>query len=291
MRGVLYGPPVLEEAVTPFVAFAAIAAVLAAVAPLTLTMTSVFLFAGPHNWMEARYFLARVPSRWIVRRAFLVVALGGVAVLGAGSIAGFVHPIWFTALAIWILTLIHLAGRDAGAAAGPVLAGAALAWFDVELAAMALVFLHPFVALCFLYRQAGKRWPGRSRAAGVAAVCALGCLVIAAHWNGPAVRAIDSLPNNPALLGLHAYLELLHYGVWIAALPLIGLRASVWDWRSIPLARFHGGLVGAALAAGLVIVAALWIGFSVDYSSTRKVYFALAVFHVLAEAPMLAWLR
>ena len=276
---------------TPFVAFAAVAALLAAAAPLTLTLTSVFLFAGPHNWMEARYFLARVPSRWIVRRPFLLVALGGVSGLGGLSIAGFVSPLWFTALGLWILLLIHLAGRDAGAFAGPVLAGVALAWFDADLAALALVYLHPVIALCFLYRQAGKRWPGRSRAWVAGAVCLLGAVVVAAQWNARPVDAIDSLPRDPALLGLHAYLELLHYGVWIAALPLIGLRAKPWDWRAIPLARPFGGAVRAVLLAGLAVVAVLWVAFMVDYTATRQVYFALAVFHVLAEAPMLAWLR
>ena len=99
------------------------------------------------------------------------------------------------------------------------------------------------------------------------------------------------LPRHPALLALHGYLELLHYGVWIAALPLIGLRARPWDWRAIPLARFHSGLVRTVLFAGLIVVAALWIAFAVDYTATRRLYFAIAVFHVLAEAPMLAWLR
>ncbi len=276
---------------TPFVAFAAVAAMLAAAAPLTLTLSSVFLFAGPHNWMEARFFLARVPSRWIVRRPFLAVAFGGVSVLGGLSVAGFVSPPWFTALGLWILLLIHLAGRDAGAFAGPVLAGVALAWFNLDLAALALVFLHPVVALCFLYRQAGKRWPGRSRAWAACAVCLLGLVVVAVQWNGRPFDALDSLPQDPALLGLHAYLELLHYGVWIAALPAIGLHSKPWDWRAIPLARPFGGAVRAALLAGLVVVAALWVAFLIDYTAARQLYFAIAVFHVLAEAPMLAWLR
>jgi hypothetical protein len=282
---------VLEKAMTHFVAFVAAAALLAAAAPHALTLTSVFLFAGPHNWMEARFFLARLPSRWIVRRPFLPVALGGVLVLGGLSIAGLVSSAWFSALGLWILLLTHLAGRDASVIAGPVLAGIALAWFDASLAGLALVFLHPVVALCFLYRQAGKRWPGRSRTPGVAAVCLLGAVVVCARWTAVEVEAIDVLPRNPALLGLHAYLELLHYGVWIAALPLLGLRAKPWDWRAIPLARTFGSAVRAALLTGLVIVALLWAAFLTDYTAARQVYFAIAVFHVLAEAPMLAWLR
>src|SRR5438067_4280991 len=40
------------------------AATLAAAVPLQFSIATVFLFAGPHNWIEARYFLARTPARW-----------------------------------------------------------------------------------------------------------------------------------------------------------------------------------------------------------------------------------
>jgi len=41
------------------------------------------------------------------------------------------------------------------------------------------------------------------------------------------------------------------------------------------------------LICGLVAVAALWFGFSANYTLTRDVYFAVAMAHVLAEAPFL----
>jgi hypothetical protein len=31
----------------------------------------------------------------------------------------------------------------------------------------------------------------------------------------------------------------------------------------------------------------LWFGFSVDYATTRDIYFTVAIAHVLAEAPFL----
>jgi hypothetical protein len=34
-------------------------------------------------------------------------------------------------------------------------------------------------------------------------------------------------------------------------------------------------------------VAALWTGFSINYAAMRDVYFAVAIAHVLAEAPFL----
>ena len=40
------------------------AALLAGWAPLGFSIVTVFLFAGPHNWIELRYFLTRTPARW-----------------------------------------------------------------------------------------------------------------------------------------------------------------------------------------------------------------------------------
>jgi hypothetical protein len=35
------------------------------------------------------------------------------------------------------------------------------------------------------------------------------------------------------------------------------------------------------------VVAVLWLGFSVNYTATRDIYFTVAIAHVLAEAPFL----
>jgi hypothetical protein len=92
-------------------------------------------------------------------------------------------------------------------------------------------------------------------------------------------------------LALHAYLELLHYGAWVAALPLIGLAAKPWEWRTIPLARRWPGAVRAVLGVGALAVLTLWAGMAIDYDRARAIYFTVAIFHVLAEAPMVIWLR
>jgi hypothetical protein len=105
---------------------------------------------------------------------------------------------------------------------------------------------------------------------------------------------------------------MLHYGVWIVALPLIapwpkttkavddkasnqatelsGRPNLIWDVRSVPLARHPRGfpkLVGAALVLGVVVVVMLWVSFSMDYATTRDIYFTVAIAHVVAEAPFL----
>jgi hypothetical protein len=38
---------------------------------------------------------------------------------------------------------------------------------------------------------------------------------------------------------------------------------------------------------GLAVVLILWAGFSIDYTTTRDVYFTVAIAHVIAEAPFL----
>ena len=46
-------------------------------------------------------------------------------------------------------------------------------------------------------------------------------------------------------------------------------------------------LVVAALAIGVLAVVVLWGAFAIDYTTTRDIYFALAVAHVMAEFPFL----
>jgi hypothetical protein len=48
-----------------------LAALLAALAPVELSIAVVFAFAGPHNWMEARFVLSRLPPRWGRLRPFV----------------------------------------------------------------------------------------------------------------------------------------------------------------------------------------------------------------------------
>ena len=83
---------------------------------------------------------------------------------------------------------------------------------------------------------------------------------------------------------------MLHYGVWIVALPLIGATGAIWKVNSIPVANHVRGfpkLIGGLLFFSLFMVAVLWFGFSTNYAATRDIYFTVAIAHVLAEAPFL----
>jgi hypothetical protein len=96
--------------------------------------------------------------------------------------------------------------------------------------------------------------------------------------------------SSHLLVATHTFLEMLHYGVWVVAIPLIGLRAVPWRLQAVPLARrspaWRRG-VAWFLALGLGVVVVLWGCFLADYVTTRNVYFTVAMVHVLAEVPFL----
>ena len=96
--------------------------------------------------------------------------------------------------------------------------------------------------------------------------------------------------SSHMLVSAHLFLVMLHYAVWIVALPLIGASARFWDVKTVPIARHARGfprLMAGLLVLALAAVVFLWLSFSIDYSTTRDIYFTIAIAHVLAEAPFL----
>jgi len=295
----------LRRPVWPMLAIAFIsgAAVLAAFFPVAVSVAAVFVFAGPHNWLEARYFAARMPVRWTGQRGFFLVALAGIAGLSATfSLIPVDRSLWHAGLVCWALFLVRLSRRRIL----PVLLPAGLAWMALaclfpEYADLTLVYLHPLAALWFVRRQVAKSrpdWLPQFRGFGVALLL-LAVFVVTARAGQPSINAVQfssfvPLANSPSLVALHAFLELLHYGAWVLLLPAIGLATSPWDLRTIPLVRHRRGwpkAVRAVLAAGAALVLLLWILFLLDFSTTRAIYFSVAIVHVLAELPFLVWLQ
>src|SRR5437764_8584726 len=64
-----------------FVALAVGAAALAGALPIEFSLATVFLFAGPHNWFEARYALGRLPARAGKLWGFFTVSALGIVAL------------------------------------------------------------------------------------------------------------------------------------------------------------------------------------------------------------------
>jgi len=284
-------------------AFAVGAAVLAAFFPVTLSIAAVFVFAGPHNWLEARYFVARMPVRWGQQRGFFTVALAGIAGLSLTfSLFPVDRSMWHAALVLWAICLVRLSRRAFPRLLLPIaFAWMALAFSLPEYSDLALVYLHPLAALWFVGRQIAKsrpEWLPQFRTV-VVALPLLALFVVSARAAQPSLNAVQfssfvPMVNSPSLLALHAFLELLHYGGWVLLLPAIGLATRPWDLHTIPLIRHRLGwpkLVTGTLAIGAAAVLLLWILFLLDFPTTRAIYFSVAIVHVLAEVPFLIWLR
>jgi hypothetical protein len=182
-----------------------------------------------------------------------------------------------------------------------------LNWLSPDLFSLAIVYAHPLVALWFLDRHLRRNkpeWLGIYRRC----LMCLPLLLFGMLWQlsrtGPLAddnglfwritqhAGAELLPNvsSHMLVSTHLFLEMLHYGVWIFALPLIGATGAIWSVKSIPIAKHQRGfpkLVAVFLCCALFAVLLLWLGFSANYSMTRDIYFTIAMAHVLAEAPFL----
>jgi len=311
------------------------AALLASWLPLQVSIATVFLFAGPHNWFELRYFLMRLPVRFGRSRAFFLTAFGGLAFLTSTYVS---LPLiyratawsneawlillgsWNTLLLAWVCTLALLRGKQKPRSnwtwiVPAIMLVGALNWLQPDLFSLALVYIHPLVALWFLDRQLKRtrqQWLKTYRRSLilipiVVAVMAwqLSQTTSLSEDNGLFWRitqhsGAELLPNisSHLLVSVHLFLEMLHYGVWIVALPLVGMMigpgrnnlAHVLNLKTVPVATHPRGfpkLVTTVLAMGVAVVLILWVGFAVDYSTTRDIYFTVAIAHVIAEAPFL----
>ena len=302
-------------------------AAFASLLPLQVSIVTVFLFAGPHNWFELRYFLMRLPVRFGRSRNFFLTAFVGLGVLTIAYVSlpfiyntatwsadawSTVIATWNTALILWLGALIWLRSKQKPRANWawliPLgLAVCSLNWLGPDFFSLAIVYVHPLIALWFLDRHLRRTRPAWSRVYR-RCLCLLPLVLIGMIWqlsqsssladdNGLFWRitqhsGAELLPqvSSYLLVSVHLFLEMLHYAVWIVALPLIGSTTRFWHVKTVPVARHPKGfprLVAGVLVFALIAVAALWFGFSIDYATTRDVYFTIAIAHVLAEAPFL----
>jgi len=302
-------------------------AALASWLPLQMSIVTVFLFAGPHNWFEARYFLTRLPARFGRSRNFFIVAFTGIGLLTLAYVslpalyyanlwsgANWPNAIaaWNTLMILWIGVLVLMRGNQKANRDWfwvlPIAFGlCSLNWLSPELFSLGIVYLHPLVALWFLdrhLRRAKPEWLSAYRRCLLFLPVLLGVMLWqlsrtvaltddnGLFWRITQHAGAELLPNvsSHLLVSTHIFLEMLHYGVWIFALPLIGATGAIWSVKSIPLATHSRGfpkLIAAFLGCGLFVVLLLWVGFSANYTMTRDLYFTIAMAHVLAEAPFL----
>jgi hypothetical protein len=184
---------------------------------------------------------------------------------------------------------------------------AAMVWLAPQYWSLSLVYLHPLIALWFLERQIRRTKPEWLKAyhLSLASIPVFLLILWLALSNQPnlseetnlfwritnhAGAGILSNVSSHLLVASHVFLETIHYAAWILLIPLVDRRAIPWKLKEIPLASNRNGfakIVFAVLAISIVLVIALWFGFASDYTTTRDIYFAFAIAHVLAEFPFL----
>ena len=308
------------------VALAVGAAVLAGWIPIAFSIAVVFLFAGPHNWLEARYILGRLPARAGKLWGFFAVSFAGIvgltgafayipSYLGGASAAlaaDTLYAGWNTAFLFWVAALVWMRSRtnprfDGGWVWPAALLLVAGVWLQPFALSVALVYLHPLMALWLLDRELRRSHPAW-RPAYHACLFAIPLLLGLLFWrlhDAPPLTGDDPVSvaiqqhagdwfltgvSNHFLVAAHTFLETVHYGVWVLLIPLVGYRSAPWDLATIPAARRGGSWragVTALLLVGLLVVFVLWACFLLDYGTTRYVYFVVALLHVLAEVPFL----
>ena len=312
--------------IVAFVIGCAVAAGLIGAFPLQLSIVTIFLFAGVHNLMEFRYFAARMPVRWGRSRTYYCVGIGGVVVLTVAYLGLYFASgnwlwsdatqiylllAWNTALIVWTGSLFYLRGRqksrDWGLALPVLMIVAAFAWAVPQYWSLSLVYLHPLIALWFLERQIRRTKPEWLRAyhlclASIPVFLVMIWVAFAGRpdlpgdtflfWRIAQHAGSEILPgiSSHVLVATHVFLESIHYFVWILFIPLVDRRAIPWRLDDVPMFASRDGipkLFGALVIVGVIAVAALWLGFAVDYTTTRDIYFAFAIGHVLAEFPFL----
>ena len=190
-------------------------AALACAAPLKFSIATVFLFAVPHNWIEARYFVTRLPCRWQPAPEYFIVAMAGT--LGLGVLFAllpwlarvnqwdeqgftFAWAAWSSAMIGWVALLIQMRSRqkprrDWTWTTPVAFALASGAWYAPDLWGIALVYLHPLMALWILGRELRRRAPKWSPAFHSCVVC-LPAIVAAMWWGLAGVPPLEMGSEN-----------------------------------------------------------------------------------------------
>ena len=183
-----------------FLGLAVLAAALSGLVPIEFSIASVFLFAGPHNWLEVRYALGRLPARAGKLWGFFAVSAVGIVGLTAAFAAipwltatsynpafiGGTYAVWNTTFLFWVAALVWMRSRtnprfEAGWVWPLACLLAAGVWLNPLALNVALIYLHPLLALWLLDRELARSRPAWRRAYRCA-VASIPLLMAALWW-------------------------------------------------------------------------------------------------------------
>lgn len=287
-----------------FLAATALALAAALRAPAGTAVLGLALFGILHNVLELRYVTGRFES--VLAGPFLNLLVA----LITGIVLCRLLPVSTASRTAEILLVygllaaacLHALRRRPwllGASAVLLLLAATASLSFPGYHFVVLTHLHNLVPLLFLLEW--SRGLPRGRAAFMAVQCGWVLVVPALllggtldGWAAPATATADRLAVSytpPGLLAgsaglrfvaVFAFLQTMHYVVWVWFLPRYAPEASAAFERRAP------GLRGRrAWALGLAAGAALAVLFASDYAQGKALYAALASYHAYLEFPVL----
>jgi hypothetical protein len=296
-----------------FALVAAAALALAMRAPLATTVLGLMAFGVLHNVLELRYVSGRFAP--VLSGRLLAVLLGLVTAIVLCRLAALVvgQP---ARIAEILVGYAVLGAACVAALRGPLLV-LAFAVLAVALAAsvsfpqyhfVVLAHLHNVVPLFFLWEWSrrlptarARRWFRAVQIGWVFVVPALllagvfdrhlgGATSSVAAFAGDPTRIVAASAPPPAVvtevgvrfLVVFAFLQTMHYFVWVAFLPRYAPDAArAFESRAPFLSGWRAWALGGGLGAVLAVL------FVIDYASGRALYAAFASYHAYLEFPVL----
>jgi hypothetical protein len=264
-------------------------------APIVLTLVGFVLFGALHNLLELRYVLGRFAG--LLTGRFLIVLVGlitGIAVCrlvsgptGRALEIGLGYAVLAVA-SLWALRHNVLALVAVLAVLG---AAAVLSLTHPAHHFVVLTHLHNLVPLAFIWEWARHNPLLRAVSVGWVLVIPAGLLLGLAD---PLLQVDGPVRFSPAasplfdgtmatrFLAVFAFLQSMHYVVWVWLLPRYAPAATARFNERAPALRgwriwVLGGVAAAAL--GVILLA--------DYSTGRGIYASLAGYHAYLEFPVL----
>lgn len=280
---------------------------LIAKAPLAVATISVGFLAAPHNWMEIRYIIGRLPGKLGKLRTYFWTSIIGIGLLGLSSFSlpfffsDIAYSVWNTLLVLWVTRLAQLRSQEHPRRSWPwleplALLVLALIWAYPMIFTLALVLGHPIMAILILGRELHAfRRPELATyrifviAVAIGAMGLLASLFLDASTSAGEIGSFMRVSaDTPLFIAIHAYLELVHYMIWIGILPWLASATGRGSLKMMPALRKSAlRLWGARLLlmGGACLAVLFWWGFHTNYYLAYSLYFQIAIFHVLVEFP------
>jgi hypothetical protein len=282
-------------------------------APIATAVIGLILFGILHNLLEIRYVAGRFSG--LLGRPFLELLVALItAIVVCRLLAGVVgRPAQLAEILLGYAVIALAARRGLDGRRRQV------AWVVVTAAAVVslafpayhfivLTHLHNVVPLFFLWDWSRRIGSRRGRQAfravqllwvvAIPVVILLGLLdgslttdpgiVRSVVGDGQTVLATSSPPGAAAtvlgarFLTVFAFMQTMHYVVWVALLPRVAPDASASFEARVPW------VTGPRLwAAGFLVAAVFAVLFGLDFAQGKALYAALASYHAYLELPVL----